>query len=141
MRWKLLLPTLLLLFNTATIRAQQPPSDPLGENLFPPELVMENQEALGLTQEKITFLETELSQAQARLADLQEQLQAEAEKMVELVKQGRPDESKTLAQQDKILNLEREIKRAQITLLIRIKNSLTPEQQSKLREIKKQTSR
>ena len=61
--------------------------------------------------------------------------------MVELVKQGRPDESKTLAQQDKILNLEREIKRAQITLLIRIKNSLTPEQQSKLREIKKQTSR
>jgi len=72
---------------------------------------------------------------------LQEQLQAEAEKMVELVKQGRPDESKTLAQLDKVLNLEREIKRAQIALLIKIKNSLTPEQQTKLREIKKQSSR
>ena len=61
--------------------------------------------------------------------------------MVELVKQGRPDESKTLAQLDKVLNLEREIKRAQIALLIKIKNSLTPEQQTKLREIKKQSSR
>ena len=141
MRSKLFLLTLLLLFNTATLRAQQPPSDPLGENLFPPELVMQYQEALGFTEEKITLLETELRQAQARFADLQEQLQAEAEKMVELVKQGRPDESKTLAQLDKVLNLEREIKRAQIALLIKIKNSLTPEQQTKLREIKKQSSR
>jgi len=141
MRSKLFLLTLLLLFNTATLRAQQPPSDPLGENLFPPELVMQYQEALGLTEEKITLLETELRQAQARFADLQEQLQAEAEKMVELVKQGRPDESKTLAQLDKVLNLEREIKRAQIALLIKIKNNLTPEQQTKLREIKKQSSR
>jgi len=141
MRSKLFLLTLLLLFNTATLRAQQPPSDPLGENLFPPELVIQYQEALGLTEEKITLLETELHQAQARFADLQEQLQAEAEKMVELVKQGRPDESKTLAQLDKVLNLEREIKRAQIALLIKIKNSLTPEQQTKLREIKKQSSR
>src|SRR5262247_1641654 len=135
MRSKLFLLTLLLLFNTATLRAQQPPSDPLGENLFPPELVMQHQEALGLTEEKIALLETELHQAQARFTDLQEQLQAEAEKMVELVKQGRLDESKTLAQLDKILNLEREIKRAQIALLIKIKNSLTPEQQMKLREI------
>jgi len=141
MRSKLFLLTLLLLFNTATLRAQQPPSDPLGENLFPPELVIQYQEALGLTEEKITLLETELHQAQARFADLQEQLQAEAEKMVELVKQGRPDESKTLAQLDKVLNHEREIKRAQIALLIKIKNSLTPEQQTKLREIKKQSSR
>ena len=141
MRWKLLLPTLLLLFNTATIRAQQPSSDPLGENLFPPELVMQHQQALGLTEEKMTLLETELRQAQARLAELQEQLQNEAEKMVAMVKQDRADESETLAQLDKILNLEREIKRAQIALLIRIKNSLTPEQQTMLREIKKQASR
>ena len=136
MRSKLFLLTLVLLFNTATLRAQQPTSDPLGENLFPPELVMQHQEALGLTEEKITLLETELHQAQARFADLQEQLQAEAEKMVELVKQGRLDESKTLAQLDKILNLEREIKRAQIALLVRIKNRLSPEQQVKLREIR-----
>jgi len=32
--------------------------------------------------------------------------------------------------------MEREIKRAQVTLLVRIKNKLTPEQQSKLGEIR-----
>src|SRR5215470_11947849 len=121
MRSKLLLPTLLLLFNTATLGAQDPPSDPLGENMFPPELVMQHQQALGLTEEQKTLLKTELRQAQARFTELQWQLQDEMEKMVELVK---------------ILNLEREIKRAQIALLVRIKNRLSPEQQVKLREIR-----
>jgi len=136
MRSKLLLPTLLLLFNTATLGAQDPPSDPLGENMFPPELVMQHQQALGLTEEQKTLLKTELRQAQARFTELQWQLQDEMEKMVELVKQDRVDESQTLAQLDKILNLEREIKRAQIALLIRIKNRLSLEQQMKLREIR-----
>jgi len=136
MRLKILLPTMLLLFNTATLGAQDPPSDPLGENLFPPELVMQHQQALGLTDEQKTLLKTELRQAQARFTELQWQLQNEMEKMVELVKQDRVDESQTLAQLDKILNLEREIKRAQIALLVRIKNRLSPEQQVKLREIR-----
>jgi Spy/CpxP family protein refolding chaperone len=34
------------------------------------------------------------------------------------------------------LATEREIKRAQVTLLVRIKNKLTPEQQAKLVEIR-----
>jgi len=135
MKSKLLLSTFFLLFNTAALGAQQPPSDPLGENLFPPELVMQHLQTLGLIEEKRVFLETELRQAQTRFTELQEELQGEAEKMIELVKVGRVNESQALAQLDKILNLEREIKRAQIALLIKIKNSLTPEQQMKLREI------
>jgi len=98
--------------------------------------VMQHQQALGLTEEQKTLLKTELRQAQARFTELQWQLQDEMEKMVELVKQDRVDESQTLAQLDKILNLEREIKRAQIALLVRIKNRLSPEQQVKLREIR-----
>ena len=37
---------------------------------------------------------------------------------------------------DRILNLEREIKRAQVGLMVRIKNTLTPEQQKKLADIR-----
>jgi Spy/CpxP family protein refolding chaperone len=136
MRSKLLLLTLFLLFNTATFGAQHPPSDPLVENLFPPELVMQHQQALGLTEEQKTFLKTELRQAQGRFTELQWQLHDEMEKMVELVKQDRVDESQTLAQLDKLLSLEREVKRAQIALLVKIKNRLSPEQQAKLREIR-----
>ena len=42
-----------------------------------------------------------------------------------------------LAQVDRILALEREIKKAQISLLVRIKNILTPAQQAKLAEIQR----
>src|SRR5215471_7682425 len=135
MRSKLLLPTLLLLFNTATLGAQDPPSDPLGENMFPPELVMQHQQALGLSEEQKNLFKTELRQAQTRFTELQWQLQDEMEKMVALVNQDRVDETQTLAQLDKILGLEREIKRTQIALLVKIKNRLSPEQQTKLREI------
>jgi Spy/CpxP family protein refolding chaperone len=132
---KLLLSTLLLLFNPATLGAQQPPSDPLGENLFPPELVMQHQQALGLSEEQKTFFKKKLREAQTLFTELQWRLQDEMEKMVALVKQDHVDESQTLAQLDKILNLEGDIKRMHIALLIKIKNGLTPEQQTKLREI------
>jgi Spy/CpxP family protein refolding chaperone len=136
---KLLLSTLLLLFNTATLGAQQPPSDPLGENLFPPELVMQHQQALGLSEEQKTFFKKKLREAQTLFTELQWRLQDEMEKMVALVKQDRVDESQTLAQLDKILNIEGDIKRMQIALLIKIKNGLTLEQQTKLREIQSKT--
>jgi Spy/CpxP family protein refolding chaperone len=46
------------------------------------------------------------------------------------------DEQQVLAQLEKLLAAEREIKRAQVTLLVRIKNKLTPEQQEKLSELR-----
>jgi Spy/CpxP family protein refolding chaperone len=136
MKSKLSFLVLLLLSIAATVRAQQPGPDPLGENLFPPELIMQHQQALGLTEEQKNFFKSELRQAQTRFTELQWKVQDEAEKLVELVKQPQVDENQTLAQLDKVLNLEREVKRAQIALLIRIKNRLTPEQQARLREIR-----
>jgi len=35
-----------------------------------------------------------------------------------------------------VLNIEREIKRTQIGLMVRIKNNLKPEQQARLRELR-----
>lgn len=58
--------------------------------------------------------------------------------MAGLMKQDHPDEKKVLTQLDKLLDIENEIKRLHLTSMIRIKNILTPEQQNKLREMKKQ---
>jgi Spy/CpxP family protein refolding chaperone len=58
------------------------------------------------------------------------------EKLVAQVKQPRVDEQQALAQLEKVLATEREIKRQQVTLLVRIKNKLTPEQQAKLSELR-----
>ncbi|HKQ77005.1 MAG TPA: periplasmic heavy metal sensor [Blastocatellia bacterium] len=126
----------ILLLSFGAVRAQQQPQpDPFAGNLFPPELIMQYQQALGLSEEQKNLLKAELSKLQTRLSELQWDLQGEMEKLAALVKQDQADEAQALTQLDKVLSLEREIKRAHIGLLIRIKNRLTPEQQAKLREI------
>jgi Spy/CpxP family protein refolding chaperone len=126
----------LITLAAASAFGQQPSSDPFGENLFSPELVMQHQQALGLNEDQKNFFKVEMRKAHARFTELQWQLQDEMEKLVSLVKQDQIDEQQVLAQLDKVLNAEREIKHIQISLVVRIKNKLTPEQQARLREIK-----
>ena len=129
-----------LLLLAGGARAQQPDQDPIGQSFFAPELVIQHQEAIGLNDEQKTYLKTEIRQAQLKFTELQWKLQDEMEKLVSQVKQPHVDEPVALAQLDKVLAMEREIKRAQITLLVHIKNELTPEQQAKLLEIRNKSA-
>jgi Spy/CpxP family protein refolding chaperone len=124
------------LFAAGAVRAQQPDQDPIGQSFFAPELVIQHQEAIGLSAEQKDYFKTEIRQAQVKFTELQWKLQDEMEKLVSLAKQPRVDEPQTLAQLEKVLAAEREIKREQVTLLVRIKNKLTPEQQGKLLELR-----
>lgn len=111
------------------------PSD-WGRNFFPPELVMQHQGEIGLQESQRTALTSALQQAQAKFMDLQWKLSAEGEKMARLLEGPRVEETQVLEEVDRILALEREIKRAQISLMVRIKNTLTAAQQAKLAEIR-----
>jgi Spy/CpxP family protein refolding chaperone len=115
--------------------AQQPPEDPMRDIMFPPEIVMQHQQDVGLSDDQKGYLKTELRQAQLRFTELQWSLQDEMDRFASILKRSKVDEKEAIAQLDKVLNAEREIKRTQIALLIRIKNNLTPAQQIKLREI------
>lgn len=126
---------ILLLSFSAAMAQQQPQPDPFAGNLFPPELIMQHQQTLGLSEEQKNFLKAELRKTQTSLTELQWDLQEGVEKLAALIKQEQVDEAQTLAQLDKVLSLEREIKRTHIGLLIRLKNKLTPEQQGRLREL------
>lgn len=97
---------------------------------------MQNQQAIGLTDDQKSYLRAEIREAQTKFTDLQWKLQDEAEKMLSLTKQPHIDEQQALAQLEKVLGVEREVKRAQIALLVHIKNKLTPEQQTKLDELR-----
>jgi len=116
----------------------RPGDDPIAQNLFPPDFVMRNRQAIALTTEQSEFIKTEVQKVQARFTDLQWQMMAEQEALASLLKQDHADEAQVLAELDKVLNLEREIKRSQISLVLRIKNRLTSEQQAKIRELKHQ---
>lgn len=126
----------LLFFAAGAARGQQPNPDPIGQNFFAPELVLQHQEAIGLSAEQKDYLKTEIRQAQVKFTEYQWKLQDEMEKLVALVTPSHVDEQQVLAQLEKVLSAEREIKRQQVTLLVRIKNKLTPEQQAKLLDLR-----
>jgi Spy/CpxP family protein refolding chaperone len=116
---------------------QPPPPDPIAQNLFPPELVMQHRHEIGLTDEQRAAIKDEAIKASTRFNELQWQMQDEMETMAGLLKGVTVDEQRVLAQLDKVLNLERDVKRTQLGLSIRIKNKLTAEQQEKLREFQR----
>jgi Spy/CpxP family protein refolding chaperone len=128
-----------MLFSVILAAQTQPGGDPLGENLFPPELVMAHQTAIGLDEAQKTYIRAELLKAQTRFTELQWQLQDSMEAFVSLLKQTPVDESRVMTQLDKVLNSERDIKRTQIALMVRIKNKLTPDQQARLQKLRNES--
>ena len=120
--------------------SQQPPTpenDPIGRNLAPPDLVMSHSDELGLSDKQRTAIKNEIQKMQAKFIDAQWDLQDNTGKMARLLQQQPIDEARVLEQADKVMSLEREVKRAQLTLLIRIKNTLTSEQIAKLDGLRK----
>lgn len=131
-RYTLFLSSLIL---APWLAAQEPPHDPVGENLFPPDLIMANQKVLGLDDTQKSAIRSEILKAQGRFTELQWDLQGAMETLGSLLKQTTVDEPRVLEQLDRVLQAERELKRGQISLMVRIKNKLTAEQQSKLRQM------
>jgi Spy/CpxP family protein refolding chaperone len=141
---------LALVLGAANLAAQGPPPmgqrppggapgqgpDEWGRSFFPPELVMQHQSEIGLQDSQRATLTSAIQQAQAKFMDTQWKMSAESEKMGRLLQGTQVDEAQVLAEVDRILDLEREIKKAQISLMVRIKNTLTPQQQAKLAEIR-----
>ena len=126
----------LALFAVAATQAQQqpqqPPEDPLARVLFPPELVMQHQQDLGLRAEQRVGITKAIQEFQTKVVDLQWRMQEQSQRLAALLGKPAVDQAAALAQVDEVLGVEREIKRAHITLLIQIKNALSAEQQEKL---------
>ena len=111
--------------------------DPFARYLFPPDAVMSHSLEIGLEDAQKNAIRNEVKKVQTKFLDTQFELQGESEKMIRLIQEKPADETRVLAQVDRILALEKEIKKTQISLLVRIKNLLTPAQQAKLAEIQK----
>src|SRR5713101_3586222 len=116
-------------------RHPMPPMDPLGDAMFPPEMIMQHTRDLNLTIEQKTFMRGEIQKTTTRFNELQWQLQDAMEALHDSMKANTVNEQQALAQLDKVLDTEREIKRLHFGLAISIKNKLTAEQQAKLHEM------
>ncbi len=110
--------------------------DPLGDVLFPPELIMQNQRKLALTDAQKQFIRSEIQRTTTRFNELQWQLQDAMEALHETMKAPQINEQQALAQLAKVLDAEREIKTLHMGMNIRLKNNLTQDQQTKLQFIR-----
>ena len=127
MKWLILL---------LAVAQQQPGEDPIAKYLIPPELVMEHAQEIALTDAQSAAIRNEVRTTQKKFIDLQWDVQDESGRMIQLLQQSPVDEAKVLERADKVMALEREMKRAQLTLLVRLKNLLTPAQIAKLNALR-----
>lgn len=139
-KYRVILPVALaalagLFLGGGVARAAEPsPNEMVNQHLYAPELIKLAQQELKLTDEQTAFIQAEVQKAEQRVLACQAQIRKEAEALLPALKAPRIDEEKALAQSETILYYESEIKRAQLALLIRLKNKLTAEQQALLKQ-------
>jgi Spy/CpxP family protein refolding chaperone len=129
--------TVLLTWATPAAAQNPKPDDAFAQALFDPQLVLRNAQTIGLSAAQRRTILDELKTTQTALAPLQADMMEPALELIELLGQSRVDETRVSAKMDQVLRIENEVKKRQAVLLIRIKNALTPEQQSRLRELRK----
>lgn len=121
-----------------SLHAQQPPqeADPMARYLFPPDLIMAHQEELGLQEKQRAAIKTEVLKTQPKFLEWQWEMGEETQKMMALLKMTPVDEAKVVEQADRIMALERNVKRTHLGLLVRLRNLLTAEQIARLEQVR-----
>ena len=119
--------------------AQESGPDPLAEKFVPPEVIMRNQKALEITDSQREQIKQQVSEAQTQFTGLQWDLQAEVEKLSDLLSDHNVDKRSAVNQLDKVLSVEADIKRSQLAMLLALRGVLTPEQFQEAQEIKRKS--
>jgi len=136
MNTKYTLLTCLSLCFGAVAWAQQTPSDPIADNLFPPDVVLQQGRAIALTAEQRNFVQSAAEKTLPRIQETDQRVREEFQKLASLIAKDRVDETAVFAQIDSLANAEREQRRTQLGLMVSIKNKLTQDQQAKLKNVK-----
>ncbi len=111
------------------------------ENVFPPSLIMRHETEIGLTDAQRDAITKQMEDAQKSLVSSQWDVERESQKLSKLLEPPHIDDAAALAQIDQVMKAEEKLKKAHLTLLIRIKNILTPAQQEKLRQLRPERGR
>jgi Spy/CpxP family protein refolding chaperone len=108
----------------------------MDRNLFPPELVLMNQIALGLSEAQVDAIKKLVGEMQGGMLDIKTDLHRVTEQLGATLDSTKVDEAAALGFASQAMDLEKRVKTAHLTLLIRVKNLLTGEQQEKARALK-----
>lgn len=102
--------------------------------LPPPDMIVRHSADLGLDEKQVEAIRGEMQKAQDKFPELQKALVSEMSGLAQDLQGDKIDSDKAAAKLDKVLDAERQIKRAQLMLSISIRNHLTSEQIHKFQE-------
>lgn len=105
------------------------------DELFPPRVVMRHQKDIELSATQREAITKAMAATEARLVELQWSFEEQSAVLSKLFAQPVVEEGAALAQADRVLEIEHEMKKAHLALLIKIKNQLDATQQAKLRTL------
>jgi Spy/CpxP family protein refolding chaperone len=124
----------LALFGMTPAYADAPgAADPIREALTPPDVALKHARELGLSDDQVKTIQTDALDAQQQFVKLQFEMRDAGDRLAKTLRESRVDQARALEQLDAVLKLEREVKHIQLTLMIQVKNALTPEQQAAAR--------
>lgn len=112
------------------------PTNPFSQHLYPPELIMQNQSRLRITEAQRNAILQEIYKVQATAAQVQWRVAEESEKLNQLLERDAA-EAEVISQAERMMTWEIAVKRAQLSMLIRVRNLLTPEQRGMLRDLRR----
>ena len=113
-------------------------SDSLSGYFFSPELIVQNADRIQLSDEQRTEIESQVTLLKTAIPELQADLKVQIESLAQQIKSNSGDEPAVLAKLEEVLALESEIKRKQVTMLLRVRNQLTPEQQEGIQLVRQE---
>jgi Spy/CpxP family protein refolding chaperone len=131
----------LLSFLTTAAGAQtasSPPAatDPIARTLFEPELIMKHRRAIDLSDAQRDQITQFIRALQSTVVSLQWEQQEQSTALAAELARPRVDIDRALDKLGKLMATERKIKESHLLLLVRIKNTLRPEQQEALQKLR-----
>jgi Spy/CpxP family protein refolding chaperone len=103
--------------------------------LFPPRQVMRYADEIGLTSTQREQIKAIVKKAHSDSVDLKFKLAEEVSELEKMLAKDTVDATRAAAKADEVMELERQIKRQHLMMLIEIKNLLSPTQKQKLAEL------
>ena len=128
MKKELLLVLALAQFATAFALAADPKEDVFRGKLFAPNIILENQAELGLSKDQFTAIKKAVVEVQSNVAEHEWDVREAYLSIMEALDEVPISEERVLKLAGEALLAENEVKKMQMTMLIRLKNLLTAEQ-------------
>ena len=134
--WKLLI-VFSILFTASQLSFGQSKSSDLKQGLVSPYDVLKLEDEIGLSKSQRDSLRSSIRASESKFNSWNKQLEVAMKKMVELLSNETVSEKAVMRQMDEILDIEKKIKKEQLRLLVKTKNTLRITQIEKIKvEIK-----